>query len=213
MALSEITNYLEDDWDDNNLTGRASTTEGYFLHPSDGLISDMEAGDALKGVYRPEWTTQSGSPSATNQELQLADGSTTVQAVSIPSVFTVGRWQWDHDYNSNPSSGGTRLYFIAQNSGADPNDAYAIEVLHDTNLDLIKDSGGSESTLINGSRTDNTSSQNYDVARDSYGGFELFNDGDVSQGTATDTTHTESLYLVIRNSANARSDNDNVVVK
>lgn len=203
-----LTNYLEDDWDDNSLTSRTSASKDVFEQ-----IGDGGAGDLLKGVYRPRWETESGSPSATNNELQLSDGSTTVQAVSTPSAFTVGRWEWDHDYNTNPTSGGTRLYFIAQNSGADPNDAYAIEVLHDTNLDLIKDSGGSESTLINGSRTDNTSTQNYDVTRDSYGGFELFNDGDVSQGTSTDTTHAESLYLVLRNSANARSDNDNLVMK
>lgn len=71
MVLSEINNYIEDNWNDNALSNRTNSETGYFLHPSDSLINDFEAGDVLKGMYRPDWTATAGSPTVSSGSVEF----------------------------------------------------------------------------------------------------------------------------------------------
>ena len=218
MALPEITNYIEDDWDDNALTNRTDSTEGYFLHPSDGLLSgDFEAGDALKGVYRPEWNTNSGSPTATNGELQMFDGSSTPQAVLTPSRFTTGYWEVNFKYNSSPSNGlGSRMTLFAQTQNAANDslqDSYALQ-LYRGEIRLNRFDGGTENIIIQavGAWGGGTTAYTEKAQRDSYGNFEIFIDGQ-SEGTVTDTTYTEGSYHALGNGEDSRMDYDNLVIQ
>lgn len=198
MVLEEIGTYIEDDWDDNALTNRTDNTEGYFLHPSDGLLSgDFEAGDALKGVYRPEWKIQTGSFTVADQYAESAGNLE--DAISTPSSFSVGSWEADVQMVSN--TGDLELFslaFMDQDSTdfdanvSTPDNGYTIEARDNGDLRLVVRSGGSNSSITVGSSWSvDTDFHTYRATRDSYGSFELFFDG-TSKGTGTDKTFNSS---------------------
>lgn len=209
-----LTNYLEDDWDDNSLTSRTSPSKDVFYQYGDG-----GAGDLLKGVYRPRWTTESGSPSATNNELQLSDGSTTYQAVSTPSNLSVGEWGIDFQANAVITGGSTVFEPIQagslpyDDSRGRPTDGYFMQAVTNGSFELLReDTGSNSATIISGTWDDDTSSHTGKFTRDSYGGFELFYDAS-SQGTTTDTNFSTFEVLAIENNQEKRIDFDNLVVK
>lgn len=218
MTLEEINNYIEDGWDDNSITGRSNPDEGYFLHPSDNLLSnDYEAGDALKGVYRPEWTTQSGSPSASNGVLSLSAGDTTQQSILTPSEFTAGTWETDYKFTNTPSSGGICMVIMAQSTSLDgvgrPNNCYFGYNHFNGDYHLYLNNGGSATNIITTiSLGVPESFATMKISRTTRGNFELFHNG-TSQGTATDTTHTGSRYNGYGSNTDVSSDYDNLVVQ
>lgn len=214
MTLSEITNYLEDDWDDNKLTSRDSPAEGYFLHPSDGLLSgDMEAGDALKGVYRPEWTQGQGASSrtsATSSTLQITGSATGDTAgVKTPALATVGSWSFDYQYVTAPDTRDvTYMRFIVQTRA---NDEYQIgEFLGGSDeWRLTKLDSGGATVLASTSSQQDQDPHSAEATRTSYGGFEAFRDGS-SVGTATDTflpNTPDKLIFENRNEGTIQFDN------
>lgn len=221
MALSEITNYLEDDWGDNSLTGRSNSDEGYFLHPSDNLISDYEAGDALKGVYRPEWEIlQSSSVYTGNSNLQL---SGTDNAVATPSNLDTGSWSFDFSKTSNTEANNyySVSFFATTRTLFDVSytrDGYAIfgNLNNEISTQIRKSDSGSVTDLLNTSHADDTATHTMEVTRSVFGEFELLYDG-VSQGTTTDTTFTDTKYIIFsyddKNGSGLTVIYDNLVVK
>ena len=180
MSLPEITNYLEDDWGDNAITGRTSSKEGYFLHPSDGLIADMEAGDALKGVYRPEWTVKAGTPSASGGALVLDPGD----EIKTSTNFHTGRWEITWSNASSPSGGFFGFYLFIQNTNSN-----WFEYTNDVavgSLVMRKNEAGTTSDILSVAAITDTNQHTTAAERDSYGNWEAFKDG-ASQGTFTDT--------------------------
>lgn len=216
MALSEITNYIEDDWDDNNLTGRTGSEEGYYLHPSDNLISDVEAGSTLKGVYRPDWTVGQGSLSASSGDIVLSPGD----VLKTPSKLTVGSWSYDYTLLNVSSTLYHRFSFMGTGS-VDSNqlivNGYSIYIDNQSTggFQLIRlDSTGDFNTIIDHSPSKDTNTHSAEVTRDSFGGFEFYRDG-VSVGTASDTTYSEARIIAFGNDSNG-SENyraDNLVVQ
>ena len=190
MALEERTTYIEDDWGDNNLSGRSGAEEGYFLHPSDSLISgDVEPGDALKSVYRPEWLLNTSDPYVQNSELRvdsLSGGST---GVRTPTKAITGEWVMDFRYRTLGSGNDGIFYFMwGDNNGeSNKNDAWRWFAQDDANqyYRISKYEGGSITHVIDTTWAPDTNWHTGRSTRDSYGGWELFLDGS-SQGTATD---------------------------
>ena len=194
MALPEILNYIEDDWDDNALTNRTDNTEGYFLHPSDGLLSgDFEAGDALKGVYRPEWLEEINSLAVQNGRLEWSQTGDGEVMLSTPSDFSIGEFQMDAQYTTlGNDQDGIFLFILREyDSGgllSASADYLGIQLKDgsDNNFQYYKSVGGSRSTIIVNSWPGDTNTYTIKGTRGPYGSLELILDG-VSQGTATDT--------------------------
>lgn len=209
---SELTNYLEDDWDDNALTGRTNPSKGWFKQFGTG-----GTGDVLKGVYRPRWETESGSPSASGGVLQLPDGSSTRQGVSSPSKFNTGAWEFDFQFSSTPTSGENFrfAYFavsLANDSGSVIDEGYNTFYSEAGAITLERRDPSSNTTVISGGSWGNDSnSHTAKTTRDSYGGWELFNDAS-SQGTGTDTALTDAIRMMIGNGLNQTVDIDNLVL-
>lgn len=197
------TNYLEDDWNDNKLTNRDNPTDGFFTHPQAN-----EAGDTLIGRTRPVWETESGSPSATNQQLELSAGDTTEQNVSTPTGFTTGSWEFDFKAEADPTSNNFVLQGIREDAN---NKAVRLAIGQDGTLLLEKEQSGAFTTIVSGSWGDDLNTHTLKITRDSFGAQELFNDG-ASQGTGTDTFLPTPKLLFLRQILNAPVNIDNLVV-
>ena len=199
-----LTNYLEDDWDDNSLTGRTDPQKDVFYQYSTG-----GTGDLLKGVYRPRWETESGSPSASSGYVAATNG-----VVKTPSEVTVGEFTVEHRLTQSIGDDFSDAFdFIAQNSGtyyryykADNTGSPTPSARLDVSV------GGSSTTLISWSWAHDTVFHTESVTRDSYGNFEAFEDGQ-SEGTVTDTQITESDMIILRMNHDFETQYDNLVVQ
>lgn len=205
-----IDNYIEDDWDDNALTERAGSEKDVYYNYGTG-----GAGDLLKGVYRPRWNTESGSPTANDGEFELSPGNNTLQKAATPSNLTTGEWSYNVQYQGGTVSQRTSLTLFA-NSFTDAahtyQDSYSV-VYDDTDgVRLQVNDGGSITTLITYTTDANTNTRSVRVTRDSYGSWEMFVDG-TSRGTATDTKITESKIMAIGNDSDQTVNYDNLVVQ
>jgi len=185
-AIVEDVYEIYDDWDDNELTDRSlgTTTTNYNL--------------LRAKFFRPSWATESGSPSASDGVLVLPS-STTVQSVSTFSDFTVGTWEFDFKWANTTATQYDRNY-IMKLSGEDT--GYRARANNDgsmCNLDEV--STGTPTTIIDNTWAEDTDWHTLKTTRDSDGNFELFLDG-ASKGTATDTTHTTSDQIWIRDDGN-----------
>lgn len=191
MVLEEIDTYIEDDWDDNALTNRTNSREGYFLHPSDDLLSgDFEAGDALKGVYRPDWRQVEGSATVSGGLLRVPADTTAI--ISSPSEFNTGTFETTFSLGSAGSAGTLGLRFVATNN----NNTLEVAINYaGPNYTLRKQDGGTFTELTSSAKAPDSGTAK--VTRDSYGNFELFLDG-VSEGVATDTFVPEEVRTTIR---------------
>jgi len=178
MALN---NYIEDDWDDNALSGRTNPSKDVYYS-----ITESGTGDLLKGVYRPRWrnvvpifTSNSGNISAVNSELSL----NTESAAATSSNVDVGSWK--HDFRLS-SSGNTTNIGARQIHQDDNNHVYTIARADGTNYKLYKKVSGSNFKIISATWPNDTSWHTHELTRSSYGEYELFFEA-TSKGTATDT--------------------------
>jgi len=164
-----------DDWQDNKLTTRDSEATTPIK------ISSPYVQDA--NTFRPSWTTESGSPSASGGVLVLTAGDTTAQGISTPTTFFVGTWEVDIQKQADGTtsgvdvidwvSGGSKKYIIGWNYDG----AYNLRDIVDT------------VNIISATHAEDTAWHTCKATRDSSSNWELFFDG-VSDGTATDSTTT-----------------------
>lgn len=186
--------YLFDDWKDNLLTSRRWDDKMVFP------VSELDK-------YRPDWTTESDSPSASGGVLVLPDGSTTAQQVSTASGFTVGTWEKDFTIISATTAGACNLFFI----WTDNSNTLRVSIESDDDYMLVKIDGGTTTILVSSTWDGDTTQHTTKVTRDANGNFELFYDG-VSQGTATDTFLPSTRDLSFLNNADSEVDIDNLKV-
>ena len=193
MALN---NYLEDDWDDNSLTGRTGAEKDVFYQYGTG-----GTGDLLKGVYRPRWDSISGSFTTSGGALQ----STSNASVTTPSEATMGSFSMDYQISgSDGDAEEVDLGFMCPSpdvtSLLKPQNGYMIRLyrssLSNSDFNIAKMVGGTFSKIIDTSATATTDPLTLRADRDSYGNFELFEQG-TSQGTGSDTEFSSSGYAII----------------
>jgi len=174
LAITASRYEFYDDWGDNCLTNRR--------YGGNATISISDTVYECKN-FRPEWTTESGSPSASGGVLVLTAGDATSQQISTPSDFTTGTWEADFYYTDSPSTGNTSLFPMVEDK---QNEDYQIAIRTD-DYDLGKHSGGSYTRVIDTSTSSSVGDwHTCKATRDSDGNWELFHDG-TSVGTATDT--------------------------
>lgn len=211
MGLQERATYLEDDWDDNALTARTSPEEGYFLHPNDALTGagDYEPGDAFKGVYRPEWDIDSGSPTAKNGELRLPAGATTVQSVRTTARQTIGTWSFDYQFLNSTTTGKLNVSVLRNSNGGSYR--YQQESDGDVVLERRAEGGSSFTDLLRVNKTLDTNTHTAKTTRTAYANWEYFWDG-TSLGTTTDSTYSTSVQMFAYNNSESEAALDNLQV-
>lgn len=183
--------YLHDDWGDNKLQNRDDSGTTTY--------------NGVTGYYRPEWTTDDGSPSASNQKLQITSGDGLYTAINLDFSQTI-TWTWT-DVTFNGSSEQTLGLFGETGSipisnfynGVYP--GYAVILGSDDRIRLIRiDDGNETGSILTENTLSSTTGVTISVTRSSSGDWELF-EGDTSLTTVTDATHTTANYI----SASARS--------
>lgn len=138
---------------------------------------------------RPEWTTESGSPSAHDGILDLSAGDTTDYIVSTPSDFFVGTWETDVNCHST-TDGGSRVHSFWLGGSRKYRHSW-----DSTNGHFLYDDVDGEFVIQNSARTPDVAGYHtLKVTRASGGNWELFYDG-ASEGTGTDATTTSTDEL------------------
>lgn len=164
--------YLGDDWQDNKLTSR------------DKAATTATALSKIYQIFRPEWTTISGSPTASSGYLVLNNAE-----VETTCSFSEGAWQIDIMHYSTSAW----IHAIKLFNGT--TEAYRVQ--HETDGDLFLIDMVDNVNLISANKAVDTDWHTVKLTRDSDGNFELFWDG-ASVGTATDTTTTTFDKLRMR---------------
>lgn len=190
-----------DDFADNSLTNRDAP----------GTTASEFAAGEIGQYFRPEWETDSGSPSASSSALQLSAGDTTLQATKhgYPGTLPVF-FESDIIFGSDPTSNSAALAFAINDddiTGFNYDDCYSVRINNDGSIDLRKEVGNSETNLITGSTFTLTDSHTVKVERAGKT-WELFVDG-TSQGTASDDAHKTTPYAGATNQTDASLDIDN----
>ena len=192
LGLDTIENYIEDDWEDNSLTNRTSPEDGPYAHSNAN-----EAGDVLIGRYRPVWNTVNISNTVVqNNRVEMTVPTNSnggiYNSFTTTSEFTTGSWSVDLQLDQTESGTGSHIFFYglmtdgsrALSSG----NSICIQSSTESDVGLRKIESGSPTYIISMTST-NTSLTNqltFTVARDSYGNYELLEDGS-SRGTTTDS--------------------------
>lgn len=185
--------YLADDFRDNRLTGRVSES-----HPWKRI--------------RPDWTTSSGSPSVDSGTLTFPAGDTTPQIVRTDTAMYAGTWEFDFQFNSDPTSASFNFYILFEGGENYLN----FQVRNDGNIKLLKKEAGAFADVVTGTWGDDTSQHtakitaSYDSINDTMD-YELFVDG-TSQGTGSDSFKPTNPTLRLVNSTNAQIDIDTIVL-
>lgn len=207
-GVETLSNYLEDDWGDDALTGRTNPNTGVFREQLSGGV-----GDLLKGIYRPAWQVESGSVSASNGELVIPAGDTTTQNATTPSRMTVGAWSWDFYFASTPGSGGHTKSILCQDVNltafGGSNNCYHFAAVANGDYAFKRTDGGTNTSLISASWAADTATYTPKITRTEDGDFELFKNG-TSQGTATDTTFDTSFYGMFGTDSDSQQHVDNL---
>ena len=171
--------YLQDDWADGNLTSRAD---------SNTRTQTIE-GTEYETVYRPDWTTVSGSSTASDANggyaRTSADDEITADSVfweddlAFEAVFryestdgsSAGR-RSEYQFAMDGSGNGWTVYFNPDSSGA--------------TFNLQKRESDAVDSVISSSWDNDTNQHTVRVERTNGQDWELFLDGS-SKGTATDS--------------------------
>lgn len=199
-----LNNYLWDDWDDNALSRPRTNQKDGSYKGQDGTIYN----DAR---YRPDWTTQSGTPTVSSKQLVL-DGSTNPDEISTTSNFTAGSFAIDFQWNTATNNPWALFGFMSEK--ANTNDAvYMINVDGTgTDYELRKTISGTSTLIIDSSWGGDTTLHTAKATHDANGNMELFYDG-TSKGTGTDTDITNPAYLLLRNANTNAINFDNLILQ
>lgn len=190
-SIKSRTYYLEDDWDDNALSGRTDPESGPFFYQE---VSN-QPGDTLVGQYRPEWATVQAGFSASNGVLTW-DASNGTAAEETQSNANAGEWKIDFQYTTNGGDADQiGLGALHQNSGDYNTNGYRVNPVTGNASYRLYDNVDSVN-LIDSSWVDDTSLHTAAMVRDSDSNWEIFLDG-TSKGTATDATNTEGNYIAV----------------
>ncbi len=205
---SGLTGYILDDWDDNSLTSSRDSFD------TTSFSGDEPSSSNSTTETRPQWTDHTGRSnlSATGQVLETDSSNSYVYSTPFnvggsSSWNTSHTWSFHFKFVSKSSNNGSDYWGVAvndatnytdQNNGNNDtyfNNAYHVQINDNGSYDFRLANGGSRSGLIGGgSWSEDGNWKTGKVTRDSSGNWELFRNGS-SQGTTTDTTHTDISHL------------------
>ena len=192
-AIPDAEVYLHDDWGDNKLQDRDDS--GTTTH------------NGVEGVYRPEWGQVDGRdlPSVDDEKLVKQSEEALQTDVNINLDETV-TWEFNGvdltDAGEDGDNSRVAYWHLFSEtldlSADDLKQSYLIRISGDINVELEEvDSNGDTTAIITGKELD-TEIYDLKVERSPSGEWEIFVD-DESQGTATDTSHTDPQYVAITN--------------
>ena len=199
-AIPDSEVYLQDDWGDNKLTNRDDSGTTTY--------------NGVEGVYRPEWTLEVGTPTASNQKIRVDDGELAYAGINLNLDETV-TWEWSGvESTSDSDTEWLGLGLFAETAiPAELNfnttgleDGYHIACSSGGNfLRLYRLDGGTATELA---ETDpgvtGWDNESVTATRSPSGEFEVFVNG-TSEITATDTTFTapENIAFATRDEDSA----------
>ena len=180
--------YLQDDWGDNKLQDRDGSGTTTF--------------NGVEGVYRPEYIIDAGSPEAQNEQLQLVDGERIKTEINLnfdePITWEINSVDVSDSGTDGADSAAFVLFSETDNVAADGRAferSYCVYVRKANNWQFVEiDEDGNQNFLI--SENDFSEVHDITVTRESDGTWEFFVDGD-SQGSVTDTSHTDDEHYAI----------------
>jgi len=190
--------YLVDDWEDNLMSGRDLRPEA----------SDYRY--RIAQTFRPEWTTVSGSPSASGGKLVMPAGNVTIQHVETSSTFTVGSWEVKWKNVVTPTTGHMVfhiLYQDANNQFYHPNCNY----IGNPYFNFVKCKTGAYTTLIASTWAIDDAEHTSKITRDMDGNFALYLDGTL-KGTTTDSWLPAVAKIGLKNMGDKELTFDNLRV-
>lgn len=162
-----------DEWRENKLTKR-----GHYFTAAGGVMGRTGFAPFLK---RPEWTTTSGTPSASGGV--LVNDAAESEEVSIPTTFDVGVWEVKFQNQATPTNGTIWVFNILETVASNFWGAHNIIGIR---YGFSKRVATVDSVVITDTTITDTAWHTVKITRTSAGGWELFKDG-VSVGTTTDT--------------------------
>jgi len=181
--------FAKDDWQD----GKLSTRDNFGTTPYSGTAIPTQGAEVQT---RPEWSVTSGSPSASTGQVDFGAGNNTNQTIrsSFESNIT-GRWWFDFEVGSDPSTNTFRLRFLNDSANGE---YYTIDLNHDQGLRTFYNDG-SGANLIQQHESLNWGANRYtvEIRRDSNGNYEIYRDGTLKD-TWTETfvpTSTDSVVF------------------
>ena len=186
-AIPDSDVYLHDDWGDDRLTDREDS--GTTTHNGE------------EGVYRPEWTLDSGDPTASNDMLVIQDGDAIYTDINLNLDETI-TWEYTIDLSESGTSSadefGLTLWSETNNRVASDrflDKSWIVGIRREQGGDSIRFrtyDDGFGSTLITGDH--DTDVFDLDVIREPDGDWELFVN-DSSIGSTNDTTTFDVEYI------------------
>jgi len=177
-----LDSYLKDGFEDGQILNRDTRISGSY-------IADTEIKHSAR--FRPEWTENFGSPSATAGAAQIP-GNQTNDILATPSTHTYGTWEFTTEFQATPTVDQTRIQLIDDGS---------------VKFTLNQRPGTNDVRLIsvNGNGTVGTASVSYDadphnwiVTRDESDNWTVERDG-TQLITGTDGSGNESQSFKIDN--------------
>jgi len=200
-AIPDSDVYLNDDWDDNQLT---SNREG----------SGTTTYNGVTGYYRPDWNIRSGEtqPSVSNGMVQIRGGDSIYHELNLDLGQEV-TWETTVDIGiTGTGSDVSHLHLwteqIADAGGtySSINESYVVWVRQSVgglNLRRVNSDGSDTTVVSDGTNVWGTTTVR--VTRQPDGTWELFVDGN-SKGTGVDTAFTNPQYFAIRGNNSVQND-------
>jgi len=173
-AIPDSGIYL-DDVADNKLNNRDT-------YSTTGFDGTEPASSTFSNPSRPEWSVDSGGPSASGEEIVLPAGDSTNQIISTPLSNDKLRWDFEFECQSTPSFGRLGIQLLWESN----NDVYQVDIQGNGTYRIQKREGGTGSVIIDGTWDGDAQRHTGAVEHDGNGNWELFYDG-ASQGTASDS--------------------------
>ena len=189
--------YLSDDWGDDRLTDReGSGTTTY---------------NGVEGVFRPEYTIDSGSPSATNGTLNWSAGDQFYTNINLNLDETV-TWEIKNTVSVSSDRCFVTLFSETTSFGGEgrPISSYVLVIDGSDRLVFTIDDTASSGGFLSGTGSDG---DDVTITRSPNGDWELIVDG-TSQDTGSDTqfTNPESFGFSARSDQSGEAEIDEIKV-
>ena len=184
-AIPDSDVYLHDDWGDNKLQDRV-----------DG---DTTTHNGVEGVYRPEYTVDSGSPQASNERLEISGGEALRAGINLNLTETITWEIRGLEMTNFDDDQGTRNIYVNLFAESTSISVGTFPATYSNGYQVVLDAGesGSLRFLIDGSAQIEETNvglgpHDIDVTRDPNGDWGLSVNG-TSAGSINDTQFTDPL--------------------
>jgi hypothetical protein len=189
--------YIFDDFAGDSLTGRVGQSSLRFIDDH-GCPNDA--------MTRPNWETESGSPTIGSGSLSFPAGDTTIQSIGIPTSLAYAQFEVDVQLQTTPTDNAFAIDMIENDQGD-----YIQLALDDSGVRVVK-FDGSGTTIVSNVAADTTNDLRITVSfRESEAVVEVWDRTADTRSTSGFVSHDVSLVsrpwqLYILNASDVTAD-------